>query len=133
MGQKIKGGYNMENLKINCEVELTELERVKKELEETKKKYRDLSNLIVSCSVEIDKTLIILEHWIQEYGFYEKPDPWAAIRWSSQVPKENKDEDKEHGKQSFKWFHEYNYIFNFIDIVFDYVYKVGQELEGGLK
>ena len=127
----------MENLKINCEVvlekELTELERVKKELEETKKKYRDLSNLIFNCSVEIDKTLIILEHWIQEYSFYKNPDPWAAIRWNSQVSKENEDEDKEHGEQSFKWFHEYNYIFNFIDIVFDYVYKVGQELEGGLK
>ncbi len=109
-----------------------ELEAVKKELEEAKNKYRDLSNLIVSCSVEIDKTLIILEHWIQEYGFNEKPDPRAALRWSSQVPKENEDEDK-HGEQSFKWFHEYNYIFNFIDIVFDYVYKVGQELEGGLK
>lgn len=80
----------MENLKINCEVELTELERVKKELEETKKKYRDLN-----CSIDIDKATTLLNYWTQEYGFSEKPDPWAAIRWSSQVPKENKDEDKE--------------------------------------
>lgn len=126
----------MENLKINCEVVLEkELERVKKELEETKKKYRDLLDLIFHCSEDIDKAAIILEHWMQEYSFYEKPDPWAATRWSSQVPSRNIVPEKEqvHGQQSFKWFHEYNFIFHFIEIVADYVYKVQQELERGLK
>lgn len=131
MGQKSKEDYLMENLKINNEI--TELEAVKKELEETKKKYGDLSDLIFNSSIDMDRAAIILNHWTQEYGFYEKPDPRAAIRWGGQIPKENTDEDKEHGKQSFKWFHEYNYIFNFIKIVADYVYKVQRDLEKGLK
>ena len=83
----------------------------------------------------MDKAAIILDHWTQEYSFYEKPDPWAATRWSSQVSSRNIDPEKEqvHGQQSFKWFHEYNFIFHFIEIVADYVYKVQQELERGLK
>lgn len=110
-----------------------ELEEVKKELEEAKKKYRDLSNLIFNCSVDIDKAAMILSHWTQEYGFSEKPDPRAALRWGSQVPNQNNDKDKEHGKESFKWFLEYDSIYSFIDIVSDYVYKTQQALEGGLK
>lgn len=125
----------MENLKINCEVELTELERVKKELEETKKKYSDLSDLIFNCSIDIDKAATLLNYWTQEYGFSQKPDPRAANRWGSQVPNRNTDPEKEkaQGFNSFKWFYEYDMIYNFIDIVSDYVYKTQQALERGLK
>ena len=71
----------MESIKIDYDV--TELEKVKKELEEFEKKYRDLSDLIFNCSVDIDKATTLLNYWTQEYGFSQKPDPRAALKWGS--------------------------------------------------
>jgi len=73
--------------------------------------------------VKLEKADTLLNYWVQEYSFAEKPDPRAAIRWGSQVPTQNQDPErvKEHGKQSCKWFYEYDMIFNFVDMAFDYI------------
>jgi len=70
----------MENLKINCEVELTELERVKKELEETKKKYRDLSDLIFHCDEKIKKQnggIKMLQFWRKGNELHIQKGEWG--------------------------------------------------------
>lgn len=112
-----------------------ELELVKKELEETKQKFYKARDIIFDCSCDIDKTFSLLNYWTREYGFSNKPDARAALRWSSQVPNENTDTDKDKvlGQQSFKWFYEYDNIFNFVDIATDYVFKTKEALEKGLK
>lgn len=100
----------------NVTVEVRALENLKHELFETR-------SSIEYADVALEKAEILLSYWTQEYSFSENPDPRAAIRWGGQVPSQNQDPEavKRHGEQSFKWFYEYNRIFNFVDMAFDYL------------
>lgn len=113
----------MEEMKINKEVQGVVLEKGK---DEVMRRVHSKTNAIENAIGKLDKADIILQHWTQEYSYSEKPDPKAAIDWF-------------HGDKSLKarqsaaWFHDYNYIFDFIDIVFDYVLESKKILEEGLK
>jgi len=69
--------------------------------------------------VKLEKADTLLNHWVQEYGFSEKPDPRAAIEWGRSL----KDEPGRTALGSFsaKWYWEYDNIFNFVDMAFDYI------------
>lgn len=92
----------------------------KKEYED---KYRGLVGKMEGALVEIRKAKCILDHWTQEYGFSEKPDPKAAIEWGNNLNGDT------HGMQSHKWVYDYKTIYQMIDIVTDYVYAVNSLIE----
>lgn len=72
-------------------------------------------DLISIIEHNLEKADFILSIWVEEYNFDEKPDPRAAIEY---MTRRNQDP---HGKQSAKWFWEYNRIQNFIEIAMDYI------------
>ena len=90
---------------------------------------------IEDALIKLEKADTLLSYWTQEYGFADKPDPRAAIRWGSQVPSQNQDDEKEkeHGKQSYKWFYEYDMIFNFVDMAFDYIIATQEILKRAIE
>lgn len=106
-------------------------DQVKDAVKELSHELFEQETAIENVIEKLEKASLVLSRWEQEYSFSEAPDPRAAIRWGSQVPSQNQDDEKEkeHGKQSFKWFCEYNYIFQFISIVSDYVYESKKLLE----
>lgn len=113
----------MEEMKINKEVQEVVLEKGKDEVK--KKLY--LRNMAIENAInKLDRADIVLQHWTQEYSYAEKPDPKAAINWLTE-----NDRSRE-AKQSAEWFWDYNYIFEFIEIVFDYVTESKEILEKGL-
>lgn len=69
---------------------------------------------IEDALLKLEKADTLLNHWLQEYAFYENPDP--GLIFNNRVP--NDDTRK---TQAQKWYWEYNYIFKFIDIVSDYI------------
>lgn len=85
--------------------------------------------------IKLERADTLLNHWTQEYGFVDNPDPRAAIRWGSQVPSQNQDDEREktHGKQSYKWFFEYDFIFNFVEMAFDYIIATQEILSRAIK
>lgn len=61
-----------------------------------------------------EKVSFLITEWINDYSFYEKPDPYKAIAWGT-----NQDKDM-HATQSAKWFWEYNRIHDLIEMISDY-------------
>ena len=114
--------------KMNVSVKVEAQETLRHELFETRTAIED-------ALVKLEKADTLLSYWTQEYGFAEKPDPRAAIRWGSQVPSQNQDpeEVKRHGKQSYKWFLEYNMIFQFVDMAFDYIISTKEILNKAIE
>mgnify|MGYP000889802388 CR=1 FL=1 len=86
---------------------------------------------IKNALVKLDKADTILSHWVQEYGFSEKPDPRAATTWSAKVPDRNNPDRA--GEQAFKWYWEYNTIFNFVDMAFDYIMETQKILNEAME
>lgn len=107
----------------------------KEAIKELKHELFEQTNLMEDVLDKLDKADLILGHWENEYSFYENPDPRAAIEWGSKVPSQNQDPEKvkRHGEQSYKWFLEYNTIFQLIRIVSDYVYESRQLLQKAIK
>ncbi|SET38420.1 hypothetical protein SAMN05660297_02248 [Natronincola peptidivorans] len=85
---------------------------------------REKEDAIERCLDKIEKARIILGRWEDEYVFREKPIAEAAIKFGSvRGPK------TAHQRQSFKWFHEYENIKQFVRIANDYVTEVKELLE----
>ncbi len=80
---------------------------------------------IETALIKLEKAHTLLSHWTQEYEFNQKPDPRAALEWGRSL----KDEPGRTALGSFsaKWYWEYNTIYSFVDMVFDYVIEA-QEL-----
>lgn len=114
--------------KMNVSVKVEAQETLRHELFETRTAIED-------ALVKLEKADTLLSYWTQEYGFAEKPDPRAAIRWGSQVPSQNQDPEKvkRHGEQSYKWFLEYNMIFQFVDMAFDYIISTKEILNKAIE
>lgn len=123
----------MENLKINQEVHEVENSKLikkivfEKEINEVEKKLYAKDTVIEEALTKLSRADIVLQHWTQEYSYSKKPDPMAAINWW------NGTDQSVEAKQAANWFWDYNYIFEFIEIVFDYIMESKKILEGGLK
>lgn len=74
---------------------------------------------IENALVKLEKADTLLNHWTQEYGFNQKPDPRAAIEWGRSLKGEPGRTAL--GSFSAKWYWEYNTIFHFVDMAFDYI------------
>lgn len=77
---------------------------------------------IENALVKLDKADTLLNHWTQEYGFSEKPDPRAAVAYWSGA-----NESRE-GEQAATWCWEYKKIFTVVEIAFDYILKAKEIL-----
>jgi len=84
-----------------------------------KKEVFEKTMSIENALVKLEKADTLLSHWTQEYGFNEKPDPRAAIEWGRSL----KDDPGRSALGSFsaKWYWEYNSIFDFVNMAFDYI------------
>lgn len=104
----------------------------KEAVKELRHELFERETAIKNVIAKLEKASLVLSHWKQEYSFSEAPDPRAAIAYGSRVPDKN-NPDKNNpdikGQQSYKWFLEYDYIFQFISIVSDYVYESKKLLE----
>lgn len=107
----------------------TKADPTKEAIKELKHELFEQTNLMEDVLDKLDKADLILGHWKNEYSFYENPDPRAAIEYERSVPV---DKDP-HKAQSYKWFLEYNTIFQLIRIVSDYVYESRQLLQKAIK
>lgn len=101
------------------------LENIKK-LRVTMLKNRvvELESIVENVTQELEKACFILNYWQSEYLFYEKPDPRAAVTWGSSTGSQT-----DHEKQSARWFFEYNWITNFINVASDYTHAAKGKLE----
>lgn len=77
---------------------------------------------------DLEKACHILNYWQNEYLFNEKPDPRAAVACGSGTGN-----NTAHEKQSVRWFLEYGWITNFINVVADYVFEAKNRLEKALE
>lgn len=75
---------------------------------------------------DIDKVILILEDWENEYFFNERPNVELIFDINTGV------EDVEK-QQALKWYWEYHVIVGYIQIVKDYVYKVENSLKDVLE
>ena len=100
-------------------------ERIMKTQEELRQELLDQTDGVHEAIGKLKKASFILNHWEEEYGFTDRPNPKAAIAWGSSI----RPEKSIAAEQSFKWFYEYNRIYEFIDIVRDYVFESKKLLE----
>jgi hypothetical protein len=96
--------------------------------EELQREVIDQGDAIGSALDKLKKANMILSDWTQEYGFIHQPDPRKAMESEAFKSEEGYGE----AVDSRKWFHEYNRIYQFIDIVYDYVYESKKILEKAL-
>jgi len=96
-------------------------------LEETlKNELLEKKNAIETASQKLGKANLILGNWVDTYGFAEDPDPRTAIEFGRK-------ESDVHMIQSATWFHEYESIYNLVDIAWDYVREGMKILEDAMK
>lgn len=126
---KVKEISELEVATIQIEKLKVEVEEKDRKIEELRKSKVELQDVIGQVLLKIEKADLIIWDWIEEYGFSEKPDSWAAVKYSSKLP----DEKDIHGSNSLKWFYEYNRIFKLIDIASDYVLESRKALDEALK
>ena len=93
---------------------------------ELKNELMENQTAIFEASVNIDKTVSLLRYWLEEYGFNKAPEVAAAISWGTSSERDT------HETNSAKWYMEYEEIFNFIDISFDYILKTQKILNSSL-
>ncbi|HZK52963.1 MAG TPA: hypothetical protein VFC84_01980 [Desulfosporosinus sp.] len=93
--------------------------------EELQRELSKQTSEVEDAMLKLRKAMVILEYWTDEYGFQDKPEPLQAVMYRETIlPEKNI-----RAEQSCKWFYEYNRIYQFIDIVRDYVYE-SKELLG---
>jgi len=93
--------------------------------EELKNELFERTSEVENVLIKLDKASLILDHWMHEYVFSEKPDIGEAVKyWGTRSEERNIN-----GEQSCKWFYEYNLIIGFVDIVSDYVFESKKILE----
>ncbi len=99
----------------------------KKDIQELRRELSGKTAAIESAVLELDKAITVLNHWMDAYLYFEKPDPKAAMDWGSRAGR------GPHYDQSAQWYMEYNKITKFINIASDYVYNSKEILAGILK
>lgn len=87
---------------------------MKKTYEELERDLMNKKDLIENLERNINKINFILDEWIEDYSFCEKPDPRKALEWTLG------NIDNRHCQQSAKWFWEYDRIHELIEIGIDY-------------
>lgn len=95
---------------------------------EGKQQVNDLlnkTNAIDDALLKLEKAMLILGKWDEDYSFNNNPTPQAALEFAKGI----RSGDDLEGKQSFKWFREYNTITTLINIASDYVYESKRTLE----
>lgn len=97
-------------------------------LEELHDEIFEKDNAIEETVIRLKKAKLILGELSNEYSFRESPNLVAAAKYGSSLPGEPGHDDKL-GQQSYKWVCEYDRIFNFIEIVLDYVHESFKELD----
>lgn len=80
-------------------------------------------DLMLDVRYNVEKIGFLLNEWINDYGFSEKPNPMAAMEWTQNV------NQGRHQEQSAKWFWEYDRIYELIEIAMDYVGYTRELLE----
>lgn len=103
------------------------MEQLKKDAQDLKTELFEQTSIIEGTICELEKALAILDHWIQEYSFYENPDPMAAIASGATLSRNH------HQAQSAIWFADYKKIFQFINIATDYVLVSREKLQAALQ
>jgi len=68
--------------------------------------------------IKLEKANTVLGHLENNYIFSENPTPHAAIKWADT----NLNDEDANGKQSHKWYWDYDFIVQLISIACDYVY-----------
>ena len=96
------------------------------EIEKLKEELRRKNQLIENLTYNVERIDFLLYELIEDYSFYERPTPWAAVEWAKTM-----DNDDENGQQSFKWFCEYSRIHELIQIAKDYAIDSREQLERG--
>ncbi|HHY26424.1 MAG TPA: hypothetical protein GX523_06695 [Desulfitobacterium dehalogenans] len=79
--------------------------------------------------IKLSKAKMILDIWIQDYGFPSNPNLNDAVAWMGSKSGEQTREEV----NSVKWYLEYDLIYGLIDIVHDYVYESKKILENALE
>ena len=95
-----------------------EIDRLKRELEDTRCRLDDKDILINSLGFEIDKAKLLLDEWAKSYVFHKAPDPIESIKYGSSKEPCN---ESAHAQQSYKWFFDYSRICAFVEMATDYV------------
>lgn len=85
---------------------------------------KDLQTIIENATHELDKACHILNYWQNQYLFYKKPDPKAAVAWGNGTSLQTS-----HELQSARWYFDYEKITSFINIASDYVFAVRSMLK----
>ena len=93
--------------------------------EELRHELFEQTSVVEDTILNLKKANMILDGWMQEYGFINRPDPRKAMECGSFKSGERDMKAVE----SRKWFYEYNRIYTFIDIVSDYVFESRKLLE----
>ena len=75
------------------------------------------SDSIDAALTDLEKAKFLLNHWIDEYEFSEKPDARLAVDFCKKVPGDHIRKEQD----SFKWYWEYNNICKLISMAYDYV------------
>lgn len=114
---------NIKNINNNLENEVIEAENTQAKIKSLKSKLFEQSDAIENAIAKLEKASIILDRWTQEYSFNQKPDPSSIYNNSDPI----------HKKQTQKWCWEYNCIYEFIDIAFDYIIDSREALEQAIR
>lgn len=81
-----------------------------------------LKDAVKKALVDLEKAETLLLHWSNEYVFEKAPNP--KIMFSDRIPPSDLER-----LQSTKWFNEYRFISQFIQMAKDYVTRGKEELQ----
>jgi len=85
-----------------------------------------LSNAVKNALLDLEKAETLLLHWTNEYVFEKAPNP--KIMFSDRIPPTDAER-----LQSAKWFNEYRFISQFVQMATDYVTRGKEQLEKSLQ
>ena len=109
----------MDNMENNQDTTYRqEVDRLKRELEDTRWKLDDKDVLINSLEFKIDKAKLLLDEWGKSYVFHKAPDPIESIKYGSSKEPCN---ESAHAQQSYRWFIDYDRICAFVEMATDYI------------
>ncbi len=85
-----------------------------------------ISDAVKNALLDLEKAETLLLHWTSEYVFEKAPNP--KIMFSDRIPPTDMER-----LQSAKWFNEYRFISQFVQMAKDYVTRSKEQLEKSLQ
>jgi len=85
-----------------------------------------ISDAVKNALIDLEKAETLLLHWTSEYVFEKAPNP--KIMFSDRIPPTDVER-----LQSAKWFNEYRFISQFVQMTKDYVSRSKEQLEKTLQ